>query len=76
MFSEYNSKVYLTQLLVCAHETQDTFQSQMKTYFNENFSDVAFQSAPVKTYNRCLMKAQTGMYIIIIMQWFVGAWLL
>ena len=58
VFSQYNSKVYLTKLLIFGHEIQDLFQSSMKSYFNF-FPNAKYQSANVKTYARSKIKSET-----------------
>ena len=49
--SEYNDKVYVTQCLVFAQENSQYFQDEMKKLFKNA------KIAPVKTYDRCVMKS-------------------
>ena len=55
IMSEHNNKVYLTQCLTFAHINNNPFQRQMKEYFSDVQCEYA--SAPVKMYDRCVMKA-------------------
>ena len=57
MLNEFNDKVYLTQCLSFANENNGAFQSIMNEYFSNNNGKYSF--APVKTYARCLIKANT-----------------
>ena len=54
VLSEFNDKMYLTQCLTFANENNDYFQSEMKKLFDGKGK---FQEAPVKTYDRCLVKS-------------------
>ena len=49
--SEFNDKVYITQCLAFAHENNHYFQDEMKKLLKNT------KSAPVKTYDRCLVKS-------------------
>ena len=64
LFNEHNNNVYLTQLLTFAHENNARFQNEMYLYFinqtrDDNYDYCKFASAPVKTYDRCLIKCNT-----------------
>ena len=61
LFFEHNCKFYLTQCLTFAHEHNSQFQKNMKKIF-ENDLNAMFATAPVKTYERCLVKANTGLF--------------
>ena len=71
MFQEYNSKIYLTKLLILSNKMNIYFQSDMSKLFNEKIGDVLsdgtlhFQSAPVKLFERCVVKSQTGMFVFL-----------
>ena len=54
---ENNSKVYSTQCLTFAHSNNIKFQEEMKWYFKRY--NCQYQSAPVKTYDRILVKSTT-----------------
>ena len=55
---ENNSKVYLTQCLSFAHSNNNKFQQEMSNYFNNKCNiKCQYQSAPVKLYDRCVVKA-------------------
>ena len=57
---ENNTKIYLTQCLTFAHSNNTRFQNYVQKYFDEmaiSISGVKYQSAPVKLYNRCVVKA-------------------
>ena len=54
VLSEFNDKIYLTQCLTFANENNDYFQGEMKKLFGGKGK---FQEAPVKTYDRCLVKS-------------------
>ena len=55
---ENNTKVYLTQCLQFAHLNNGVFQQEMAKYFLNTFGkNCKYQSAPVKVYNRCVVKA-------------------
>ena len=57
---EYESKIYLTKLLIKANNLNNFFQSQMKSFIaNEAPEHGKYASAPIKTIERCLIKAQT-----------------
>ena len=57
---ENNTKIYLTQCLTFSHANNKRFQSAMKQYFNEDIEiKCKYQSAPVKLYDRCVIKATT-----------------
>ena len=59
---ENNTKIYLTKCLTFAHINNETFQSQMKEYFesNDKFGiKCQYAKAPVKTYDRCVVKSTT-----------------
>ena len=54
LFSEYNNKIYLTNLLVTAHAANDMFQRKMAQVFKDLDQSCKFQPAPVKLYDRCM----------------------
>ena len=57
---EYESKIYLTKLLIKANNLNNLFQSQMKSFVAVVSPEHAkFSPAPIKTIERCLIKAQT-----------------
>ena len=65
VFNEYDTKVYLTKCLVFAHRMNPKFQQDAQEFFNQyskgqskQFSGF-FQAAPVKLYQRCVVKSQT-----------------
>ena len=58
LFTQHNSKVYLTQCLTFAHANNSTFQSEMQKIFRMQ-KKCKFMVAPVKTYHRCLIKSNT-----------------
>ena len=63
IFEEYNSKAYLTKLLIVSNAMNVMFQSDMKKLFGQieqkiNKS-ISFQAAPVKKYDRCIVKSNT-----------------
>ena len=58
LFNEYNNRVYITQLLTYAHRNNGKFQNVMKDIFAED-PDAKYAPAPVKTYDRCIIKANT-----------------
>ena len=63
IISEYNEKIYLTQVLSYGHQNYPYFIEQLSNYFtneeNENNKNCVFTKAPVKLYDRCLIKATT-----------------
>ena len=54
VLTQFNDKIYLTQCLAFANENNDYFQSEMKKLFN---GKGAIKKAPVKTFDRCLVKS-------------------
>ena len=56
VMNETNVKMYLTKCLMIAHASNKEFQSKMKNLLS-NYGK--YQSAPVKTYDRCVVKSQT-----------------
>ena len=56
---ENNTKTYLTQLLSFAHENNNRFQKEMSRVFadKEKYANSIYQAAPVKLYDRCVVKA-------------------
>ena len=60
--NEYDYKVYLTKLLIAAHEINPTFQQECKEFFDkigrEQKIECKFTEAPVKTSDRCSNKAK------------------
>ena len=55
---ENNTKSYLIKCLSFAHSNNNRFQKQMKQYFtNELKIQCKYASAPVKLYDRCVIKA-------------------
>ena len=58
VFSEFTTKVYLTKCLVFAHANNGIFQNKMKEYFSLD-KNASFASAPVKKYDRCVIKSST-----------------
>ena len=57
-FQQYNIKNYLTKCLVIGHSCNQRFQNDMKTLFAGISDKLYFQPAPVKTEERCIIKAQ------------------
>lgn len=57
IFSQYNNKVYTTRLLVLSHAMNAPFQKEMKRILS-NDKNCKLQSAPVKQYERAVIKAQ------------------
>ena len=55
---EQNTKVYLTQCLTFAHMNNARFQQEMKSIFTRD-TNAYYQSAPVKTHDRCVIKCST-----------------
>ena len=62
---EYDHNIYLTQLLITAHQMNNTFQNECKNTFNKKngyFTTIPckfwYNSAPVKTKSRCITKAE------------------
>ena len=53
---ENNTKIYLTQCLTFAHSNNSRLQNGVKKYFESN-PNAMYQSAPVKLYDRCVIKA-------------------
>ena len=59
VFAEFNDKIYLTQCLTFANENNKYFQSEMKKLFRFHGTP---QAAPVKTYDRCLVKSSLASF--------------
>ena len=59
IISEYNNKLYLTQCLPFAHANNKTFHQAMQDEFGRNSPSLYFAPAPVKQYDRCLIKSNT-----------------
>ena len=60
--SEYDYKIYLTNVLIVAHQINPIFQKECKNIFDKMKQQNVlcdFRSAPVKTYQRCQNKAKT-----------------
>ena len=59
--NEYDYKIYLTKVLIEAHQINPIFQNECKKFFN-SLSHVGlscqYTSAPVKTYDRCVNKSK------------------
>ena len=53
---ETNTKTYLTQCLAYSHTNNSYFQNEMNKIFN-NYDNCIYQSAPVKLYDRCVIKS-------------------
>ena len=64
IFSEINLKIYLTQCLLFAHKMNDTFQKEVRKLATTG--SPKFKAAPVKMYDRCVVKANTGMLCVTI----------
>ena len=58
VMSEHNNKLYLTMCLTFAHGNNNYYQNAMKKIFKTHEKCV-FNEAPVKTYERCLIKSNT-----------------
>ena len=57
--NEYDYKVYLTNLLILAHDINPVFQNECKSFFNDNNNiSCKYTPAPVKTYGRCVVKSK------------------
>lgn len=54
---ENNTKVYLRKCLSFAHLNNKQFQKEMKDYFHKYHKNCKYSSAPVKIYDRCVIKA-------------------
>ena len=54
VLSQFNDKIYLTQCLTFANENNDYFQSEMAKLFDGKGE---LRKAPVKTFDRCLVKS-------------------
>ncbi|ETO28171.1 hypothetical protein RFI_08959 [Reticulomyxa filosa] len=54
----YDFDVYLNELIARAHELNDPFQQQMQSIF-QDCQGCLFESGPIKTFDRCKIKAQT-----------------
>ena len=70
IFNVYNTKIYLTKCLIFSYKMNKTFQSDVKSLFNqicnenneknnENKIEFSFAKAPVKLESRCLVKCNT-----------------
>ena len=59
VISQHNTNVYLTQLLSFSHLNNKYFQNRMSEIFDNRKKNIYFSQAPVKTYDRCLIKAST-----------------
>ena len=65
----YDLNGYLTLLLLTAHNLNGLYQSNIQTIFqsiSNKFPNIKYkyQPAPVKLADRCIVKAQTGMYTV------------
>lgn len=62
-FNEYNNKVYLVKQLVFANKMHNIFTNDVKSIVDdicdENSISCSFGRAPVKLYDRCIIKACT-----------------
>ena len=58
ILDEHNSKLYLTRCLTFSHANNSYFQEEMKKVFAKHKNGV-FSPAPVKTFERCLVKSNT-----------------
>ena len=63
---EYETKVYLTNLLITARSLNTPFQSGMKQFIKKINPNAIFQSGSPKLMQRCLIKSQTVLFIIYI----------
>ena len=54
---EYDLNGYLTRLLIASHNINPIFQNECKKYFSK-IEGCKYASAPVKTRERCMMKAK------------------
>ena len=72
IFSAVNCNVYLTNLLLFANQMNLIFQNDVKSTFDQiTHSTARFQAAPVKLRERCVTKAQTGMFEIFLFFFFL-----
>lgn len=55
----YDLRVYLTNVLIRAHAVNETFQSDMKSIFENEIKCGKYSRAPVKLAERCQIKAST-----------------
>ena len=58
-FQEFNTKNYLTNLLIASHSLNGTFQQTIKQVFNDIDPTALYQSAPVKLEQRCIIKVES-----------------
>lgn len=57
--NEYDYKMYLTNVLIEAHEINPIFQNECRQFFNSLLNvSCKYTSAPVKTYDRCVNKSK------------------
>ena len=55
---ENNTKSYLIKCLTFSHSNNNRFQSEMKDYFTNKIAiPCKYAMAPVKLYDRCVVKA-------------------
>ena len=60
IFFEYDCRVYLTQCLTFAHANNTRLTNELsKLFTDEMVGALEVTFAPVKTYDRCVMKATT-----------------
>ena len=61
--NELDTKVYLTRCLTFSHANNEHFQNEMSKIFNDINKELkiqcVFAKAPVKTYDRCVVKSNT-----------------
>ena len=57
--AEHNDKVYLTRAIAFAVENNTYFQKKMFALFVSNVDEPQVRQAPIKTYDRCLVKSNT-----------------
>ena len=57
VFSECNNKKYVTNCLLFAHSMSNIFENEIRRIFKDD-KNCIFEFAPVKTYERCVIKAQ------------------
>ena len=65
VFSEYTTKIYLTNCLLFAHSFNSTFQAIIKEFFTNDNTSCIYQSAPVKKYERCIIKSGINTFFFV-----------
>ena len=59
IFAEYNTKIYLTNLIITSQTLNSQFQKDMQSIFSQINKGAFFQSGAVKKEARCIVKSET-----------------